>query len=78
MMEEFFREGTIPIHDLIPGPQGHRRRKNLPVLMVSGAPQYRTASLLTFLTDVSRIPMSMRRSDLSSRTAMGDRVERKV
>src|ERR1700675_1662261 len=53
LMEEFFREGTIPIEDLIPG---LRRaivgEKLIPVLMTSALHNIGSSSLLTFLTDV--------------------------
>src|SRR5271165_7556778 len=53
LMEEFFREGTIPIEDLIPG---LRRaivgEKLIPVLMTSALHNIGSSSLLTFLADV--------------------------
>ena len=53
LMEEFFREGTIPIEDLIPGVRkAIVAEKIFPVLMVSGVHNVGTASLLTFLADV--------------------------
>jgi len=60
MMEEFFREGTIPIHDLIPAVRkAIVAEKIFPVLMVSSLHNIGTASLLTFLTDAFPHPMSM-------------------
>ena len=53
LMEEFFREGTIPIEDLIPGVRkAIVAEKIFPVLMVSSLHNVGTASLLTFLADV--------------------------
>lgn len=53
LMEEFFREGTIPIEDLIPG---LRRaivgEKLIPVLMTSALHNIGSSSLLAFLADV--------------------------
>src|ERR1700686_3715024 len=52
LMEEFFREGTIPIHDLIPAVRkAIVAEKIFPVLMVSALRNIGTASLLTFLAD---------------------------
>src|SRR5258707_9818764 len=52
MMEEFFREGTIPIHDLIPAVRkAIVAEKIFPVLMTSALRNIGTASLLTFLAD---------------------------
>src|SRR6266480_2374337 len=52
MMEEFFREGTIPIHDLIPAVRkAIVAEKIFPVLMTSALHNIGTASLLTFLAD---------------------------
>src|SRR5207245_5798977 len=52
MMEEFFREGTIPIHDLIPAVRkAIVAEKIFPVLMTSAIHNIGTASLLTFLVD---------------------------
>ena len=51
LMEEFFREGTIPIEDLIPGVRkAIVAEKIFPVLMVSVAPQRRNGEP----ADVSR------------------------
>ena len=53
MMEEFFREGTIPIEDLIPAVRkAIVAEKIVPVLMISSTRNVGTASLLTFLADV--------------------------
>ncbi len=52
LMEEFFREGTIPIQDLIPGVRkAIVAEKIFPVLMVSALHNVGTASLLTFIAD---------------------------
>src|SRR5260221_5128934 len=52
LMEEFFREGTIPIEDLIPGVRkAIVAEKIFPVLMTSGLHNIGTAILLTFLAD---------------------------
>src|SRR5260370_2562906 len=52
LMEEFFREGTIPVEDLIPGVRkAIVAEKIFPVLMVSALRNVGTASLLTLLTD---------------------------
>src|SRR5262249_3425819 len=52
MMEEFFREGTIPLHDLIPAVRrAIVAKKIFPVLMPSALHNIGTASLLTFLAD---------------------------
>jgi len=48
MMEEFFREGTIPIHDLILPFASHRGRKNLPRPDDLRAVQYRHRQLAHF------------------------------
>src|SRR6266436_2306250 len=49
MMEEFFREGTIPIHDLIPAfRKAIVAEKIFPVLINSALLNIATASLLTF------------------------------
>jgi elongation factor G len=53
LMEEFFREGTLPLEDLIPG---LRRaivgEKLIPVLMTSALRNIGSSSLLNFLADV--------------------------
>jgi elongation factor G len=53
LMEEFFREGTLPLKDLIPG---LRRaivgEKLIPVLMTSALHNIGSSSLLAFLADV--------------------------
>src|SRR5258708_19420925 len=52
MMEEFFREGTIPIHDLISAVRkAIVAEKIFPVLMTSALRNIGTATLLTFLAD---------------------------
>src|SRR5262249_57308642 len=53
LMEEFFREGTIPVEDLIPGVRkAIVAEKIVPVLMISATRNIGNASLLTFLADV--------------------------
>src|SRR5271157_489790 len=53
MMEEFFREGTIPVQDLIPAVRkAIVAEKIVPVLMISSTRNIGNASLLTFLADV--------------------------
>src|SRR5208337_555776 len=49
MMEEFFREGTIPVHDLIPAVRkAIVSEKIIPVLMISSTRNVGNSSLLTF------------------------------
>jgi len=63
MMEEFFREGTIPIHDLIPAVRkAIVAEKIFPVLMTSALCNIGTANLLTFLADVFPHPDEHARS----------------
>src|SRR5260370_4376945 len=53
MMEEFFREGTIHIQDLIPAVRkAIVAEKIVPVLMISSTRNVGNSSLLTFLADV--------------------------
>ncbi|HWZ96779.1 MAG TPA: elongation factor G [Candidatus Dormibacteraeota bacterium] len=78
LMEEFFREGTIPIEDLIPGVRkAIVAEKIFPVLMVSSAHNVGTASLLTFLADVFPHPDEHAQEGYKDPGGKGDRVERK-
>ena len=78
LMEEFFREGTIPIADLIPGVRkAIVAEKIFPVLMVSSAQNVGTASLLTFLADVFPHPDEHAQEGFKDPGGKGDRVERK-
>ncbi|HXM95533.1 MAG TPA: elongation factor G [Candidatus Dormibacteraeota bacterium] len=53
LMEEFFREGTIPIEDLIPGlRKAIVGERIIPVLMTSALHNIGSASLLNFIADV--------------------------
>src|SRR5690348_3175206 len=78
LMEEFFREGTIPVEDLIPGVRkAIVAEKIFPVLMVSGARNVGTASLLTFLADVFPHPDEHSEIGYKEPGGKGDQVERK-
>jgi elongation factor G len=78
LMEEFFREGTIPIDDLIPGVRkAIVAEKIFPVLMVSALRNIGTASLLTFLADVFPHPDEHSQIGYKDPAAKGDRIERK-
>jgi len=78
MMEEFFREGTIPIHDLIPAVRkAIVAEKIFPVLMVSALQNVGTASLLTFLADAFPHPDEHAQVGFKDPGGKGDRVERK-
>jgi len=78
LMEEFFREGTIPIEDLIPGVRkAIVAEKIFPVLMVSSTQNVGTASLLTFLADVFPHPDEHAQEGFKEPGGKGDRVERK-
>src|SRR6266567_2507244 len=78
MMEEFFREGTIPIHDLIPAVRkAIVAEKIFPVLMVSALHNIGTASLLTFLADAFPHPDEHAQVGYKDPGGKGDRVERK-
>src|SRR5438874_12508831 len=78
MMEEFFREGTIPIHDLIPAVRkAIVAEKIFPVLMTSALHNIGTASLLTFLADAFPHPYADAQAGYKARGGKGDRVERK-
>src|SRR5262250_3521954 len=78
LMEEFFREGTIPIEDLIPGVRkAIVAEKIFPVLMVSSAQNVGTASLLTFLADVFPHPDEHAQEGYKEPGGKGDRIDRK-
>jgi elongation factor G len=78
LMEEFFREGTIPIADLIPGVRkAIVAEKIFPVLMVSALQNVGTASLLTFLADAFPHPDEHAQVGFKEPQGKGDRVERK-
>jgi len=78
MMEEFFREGTIPIHDLIPAVRkAIVAEKIFPVLMTSALHNIGTASLLTFLADVFPHPDEHAQVGFKDPGGKGDRLERK-
>src|SRR5881398_1281450 len=78
MMEEFFREGTIPIHDLIPAVRkAIVAEKIFPVLMTSAIHNIGTASLLTFLADAFPHPDEHAQVGFKEAGGKGDRVERK-
>jgi elongation factor G len=78
LMEEFFREGTIPIEDLIPGVRkAIVAEKIFPVLMVSALRNVGTASLLTFLADAFPHPDEHAQVGYKEPNGKGDRVERK-
>src|SRR5439155_20869524 len=78
MMEEFFREGTIPIHDLIPAVRkAIVAEKIFPVLMVSALRNIGTASLLTFLADVFPHPDEHSQVGFREPGGKDDQVDRK-
>ena len=78
LMEEFFREGTIPIADLIPGVRkAIVAEKIVPVLMVSSLHNIGTGSLLTFLADVFPHPDEHAQVGFTQTHGKGERVERK-
>jgi elongation factor G len=78
LMEEFFKEGTIPIQDLIPGVRkAIVAEKIFPVLMVSSTRNVGTASLLTFLADAFPHPDEHAQVGFKEPSGKGDRVERK-
>jgi elongation factor G len=78
MMEEFFREGTIPIKDLIPGVRkAIVAEKIIPVLMVSSLHNIGTASLLTFIADCFPHPDEHAQVGFTDKDGKGERVERK-
>src|SRR5258707_31904 len=78
LMEEFFREGTIPIEDLIPGVrQAIVAEKIVPVLMISADHNIGNSSLLTFLADVFPHPDEHEEEGYAEPRGKGDRVPRK-
>jgi elongation factor G len=78
LMEEFFREGTIPIADLIPGVRkAIVAEKIFPVLMVSSLRNVGTTSLLTFLADAFPHPDEHAQVGFTGPNGKGERVERK-
>jgi elongation factor G len=78
LMEEFFREGTIPIEDLIPGVRkAIVAEKIFPVLMVSALHNVGTASLLTFIADVLPHPDEHSQVGFKETGGKGERIERK-
>src|ERR1700694_5895222 len=78
LMEEFFREGTIPMADMIPGGgKALVAAKIFPVLMVSALRNIGTASLLTFLADAFPHPDEHARVGFKEPKGQGDRIERK-
>src|SRR6201987_4925533 len=78
MMEEFFREGTIPIDDLIPGVRkAIVAEKIFPVLMVSALHNVGMGSLLTFIADVLPHPDEHSQVGFKEAGGKGDRIERK-
>ena len=78
MMEEFFREGTIPIEDLIPAVRkAIVAEKIVPVLMVSSTRNVGTASLLTFLADVLPHPDEHAQVGFKEPGGKGERIDRK-
>src|SRR5262249_46720311 len=78
LMEEFFREGTIPIEDLIPGVRkAIVAEKIFPVLMVSSLQNVGNASLLTFIADVFPHPDEHSQVGFKEPSGKGGRIERK-
>jgi elongation factor G len=78
MMEEFFREGTIPIEDLIPAVRkAIVAEKIVPVLMISSTRNVGSASLLTFLADVFPHPDEHAQVGYKEPAGKGDRIDRK-
>ena len=78
MMEEFFREGTIPVHDLIPAVRkAIVSEKIVPVLMISSTRNVGSASLLTFLADVFPHPDEHAQVGYQEPNGKGDRIDRK-
>ncbi len=78
MMEEFFREGTIPIEDLIPAVRkAIVSEKIVPVLMISSARNIGNASLLTFLADVFPHPDEHSQFGFTEPHGKGERIDRK-
>ncbi|HEY2118370.1 MAG TPA: GTP-binding protein [Candidatus Acidoferrum sp.] len=78
MMEEFFREGTIPIEDLIPAVRkAIVSEKIVPVLMISSNRNVGNASLLTFLADVFPHPDEHSQFGFTEPHGKGERIDRK-
>jgi elongation factor G len=78
MMEEFFREGTIPVQDLIPAVRkAIVSEKIVPVLMISSCRNVGNASLLTFLADVFPHPDEHAQVGFKEPNGKGDRIDRK-
>ncbi len=78
MMEEFFREGTIPIQDLIPAVRkAIVSEKIVPVLMISSTRNVGNSSLLTFLADVFPHPDEHSQFGFKDPGGKGDRIDRK-
>src|SRR6202165_1475612 len=78
LMEEFFREGPIPMADMIPGVRkAIVAEKIFPVLMVSSLHNIGTASLLTFIADVFPHPDEHSQVGFKEPGGKGDRLERK-
>jgi len=78
MMEEFFREGTIPVHDLIPAVRkAIVAEKIVPVLMISSTRNVGNSSLPTFLTDVFPHPDEHSQFGFKDPGGKGDRIDRK-
>ena len=75
MMEEFFREGTIPVQDLIPAVRkAIVAEKIVPVLMISSTRNIGNASLLTFLADVFPHPDEHAQVGFKEPAGKGDRI----
>jgi elongation factor G len=78
MMEEFFREGTIPIQELIPAVRkAIVAEKIVPVLMISSTRNVGNSSLLTFLADVFPHPDEHSQFGFQETGGRGDRIDRK-
>jgi elongation factor G len=78
LMEEFFREGTIPIDDLIPGVRkAIVAEKIVPVLMISSTRNVGNGSLLTFLADVFPHPDEHAQLGYTEPAGKGERIDRK-
>ncbi|HEY4978404.1 MAG TPA: elongation factor G [Candidatus Acidoferrum sp.] len=78
MMEEFFREGTIPVEDLIPAVRkAIVAEKIVPVLMTSSTRNVGNASLLTFLADVFPHPDEHSQFGFTEPHGKGERIDRK-
>jgi elongation factor G len=78
MMEEFFREGTIPIEDLIPAVRkAIVGEKIIPVLMLSSTRNVGNSSLLTFLADVFPHPDEHAQIGFTEPAGKGQKIDRK-